>query len=412
MALVVASRRHGRLCDLCASCFDSRNTKNYRYQGDHHNNLVDLERAADDDCYICVRLYADYQKAAETQSRRLAMINSHYRILPTHDLREWTLNFELSTRRRTIESQFVVLEHRQYPGRQLNDNFAPDMRDPRCIERARAWLHDCRKNHNCQAEHRTGRLEMHPTRLLHIRPSGNGLINVRLHYPRNKTRHVDYLTLSHMWGDQKFVTLTQENHNSFLQCIPMESLSRTFKDAIRVTLALGFKYLWIDSLCILQDDDQDWKNESESMAHIYKNAVCNLCASGSTSRSTGLLKKNRATNPLPPVIHFEGRGPHQTKVISESAPWQSLRDAPLYRRAWVLQEQILVRSPRSHRYAAKSFLRLLVLFTLVTTRFTGNAQKYTRTRYGLWVGQSTWVDPTLQRAAPSNADFHKRRRMR
>jgi hypothetical protein len=383
MAMVIAPRRHGRLCDLCASCFDSRNTKNYTYHGEHHDNAVDLERAAEDGCYICVRLYSDYQKAVGTQPRRLALLSSQYHILPTHDLREWTLNFELCIRRRTIESQFVILEHRQYPGRQLNDNFAPDMRDPRCISMARTWLHDCRKHHNCQAERQIHHMDVNPTRLLYIKPSATGRISVRLHYPRNTARHMEYLTLSHMWGDQKFLTLTQENHDDFLDYIPMESLSRTFKDAIRITVALGFKYLWIDSLCIIQDDAQDWNAESENMAHIYKNAVCNLCASGSDSQRTGLLKRNRASNPLPPVIHFDGRGPNQVKVISESMPWQSLRDGPLYRRAWVLQEQILVCLPSSHRDIANGLLRQLVLFTLVTIRCTGNAQKSTQTKSGL-----------------------------
>jgi hypothetical protein len=52
-------------------------------------------------------------------------------------------------------------------------------------------------------------------------------------------------------------------------------LCKTYKDAIALTHALGISFLWIDSLCIIQDDAADWEAESGNMASIYENSY--LC---------------------------------------------------------------------------------------------------------------------------------------
>jgi hypothetical protein len=70
-------------------------------------------------------------------------------------------------------------------------------------------------------------------------------------------RETRYLTLSHCWGGKIFTTLTRSNFTEFLSRIPTESLSKTFREAITITRTLGFKYLWIDSLCIIQGDEAD-----------------------------------------------------------------------------------------------------------------------------------------------------------
>ena len=71
-----------------------------------------------------------------------------------------------------------------------------------------------------------------------------------------------YLALSHCWGSSGVpVMTTVENLKSFLSSIPFESLPRSFRDATTITREMGFRYLWIDSLCIIQDDRDDWKRE-------------------------------------------------------------------------------------------------------------------------------------------------------
>lgn len=340
---VMASRKH-QLCRTCATRFDNPQTEKFEYEGTHHERYAELDRSADRGCYICVRLRIEIQKTLGSNARP-SLRGSTYQVRPTHDLREWKLDIDLDLDHRTVHAHFIVVDHLQYPGEHFRGHISPNTRDPECMSLARAWLRECKENHTCQTACRSTIQGIYPTRLLQIRRSRNGSMKIRLQYPRVLPGEVEYLTLSHMWGKQKFLKLTTQNHDDLLDSIPLGSLSQTFRDALTVTAELGFQYLWIDSLCILQDDEQDWKNESGRMASIYKNAACNLCASASASDRNGLLSESRALDPLPPLLHFDGDTPQRTKLLSEIKPWNWLRDSPLYGRAWVLQEQILVGTP-------------------------------------------------------------------
>ncbi len=62
------------------------------------------------------------------------------------------------------------------------------------------------------------------------------------------------------------------------QAITWAMLSKTFQDAIIITHELGLRYIWIDSLCIIQDDTSDWEEESKKMAAIYGNSKVTIAA--------------------------------------------------------------------------------------------------------------------------------------
>lgn len=285
------------------------------------------------------------EKTLGTHNTRQPFRGWCYRVRPTHDLREWKLDFDLELGDRTVQVQFIVLDHLQYSPNDLKCQISSNSTYQERMSLARAWLQNCRSHHHCQTACQNTMRGIYPYRLLKIRRSRSGAMHVRLQYSHDLPSDVEYLTLSHMWGDQKFLTVTSANHDQFLHQVPLQSLSQTFQDALQVTIELGFQYLWIDSLCILQDDQDDWQKESQRMAYIYKNAACNLCASVPGSKEQGLLTKARAVNPLPPLIHLDGDSSSRTKLLSETKPWTFLRNSPLYRRAWVLQEQLLVRIP-------------------------------------------------------------------
>lgn len=97
----------------------------------------------------------------------------------------------------------------------------------------------------------------------------------------------EYLTLSHCWGQKHFTTLTRESFHSFLCEIPTDLLTKTFKDAIAITRKLGFRYIWIDSLCIFQGDLSDWRAESALMANVYGNSTLNIAAADAPDGDTG-----------------------------------------------------------------------------------------------------------------------------
>lgn len=82
-----------------------------------------------------------------------------------------------------------------------------------------------------------------------------------------------YAALSHCWGRSQLLRLTSDTKNMLLQGIELSSLPTTFQHAIAVVRLLGIRYLWIDSLCIIQDSVTDWEIESALITNVYDHAV-------------------------------------------------------------------------------------------------------------------------------------------
>ncbi|OCL04920.1 hypothetical protein AOQ84DRAFT_414846, partial [Glonium stellatum] len=110
-----------------------------------------------------------------------------------------------------------------------------------------------------------------PTRLIELNQGVTRLCN-----PRDMAASPRYATLSHCWGGLNIFKLEKDNLESLYRDIPVKRLCKTFRDAIVVTRALGLSYLWIDSLCIVQDDKREWHRESALMSGVYGNATVNI----------------------------------------------------------------------------------------------------------------------------------------
>jgi Heterokaryon incompatibility protein (HET) len=87
-----------------------------------------------------------------------------------------------------------------------------------------------------------------------------------------------YITLSHRWGSPQPFKTTQASLSAHSMSIPFTRLPKTFTDAINVAQALAVKYIWIDSICIVQDSQDDWRRQSEQMGSIYQMSLCTLAA--------------------------------------------------------------------------------------------------------------------------------------
>ncbi|KAH7319493.1 heterokaryon incompatibility protein-domain-containing protein [Rhexocercosporidium sp. MPI-PUGE-AT-0058] len=98
-----------------------------------------------------------------------------------------------------------------------------------------------------------------------------------------------YATLSHCWGNTSHCIATKDTLSDKKACIPMSNLSRTYADAVTVTRAFGLKYLWIDSLCIIQDSVDDWERESAKMCWVYGSAYVTFAATSASDGDAGFL---------------------------------------------------------------------------------------------------------------------------
>ena len=159
-----------------------------------------------------------------------------------------------------------------------------------------------------------------------------------------------YATLSHRWGDSSPLTTTKATLKNRLQGIPLSSLPRTFQDAVLITRQLGLQYLWIDSLCIIQDDTTDWEIESVKMASIYQGAQFTIAAAAAQDGHGGCLF------PRKPAVKLELESPKSpqrsakpgtnTPIVYlriQASENRSIAQSSLGRRGWALQEALLSR---------------------------------------------------------------------
>lgn len=128
----MASQKY-RLCRTCAALFDNPQTEDFQYEGEHHANDAELELSADRGCYICVRLRIEVHKTPKSQSTRPRLRSSQFQVTPTHDLREWKLDFDLELGDQTLQAHFVVLDHLRYPQEDFRCQISPNTLDPNCM---------------------------------------------------------------------------------------------------------------------------------------------------------------------------------------------------------------------------------------------------------------------------------------
>ncbi len=217
------------------------------------------------------------------------------------------------------------------------------------LNTARRWLQHCMVHHGvCRSDQDE---TFRPTRLLYL-----GDNSICLHTHLEMPQRVQCLTLSHCWGKFHIVRLLERNEYDFRCAILPSELSHTFSDAVRITRHLGFSYLWIDSLCIIQDSPQDWEHEAKLMGKVYRNAVCNIAASDAPDGRHGCLYPRNPRTLQPETIPNRRPGvaaAEEEYIINQTDIYQtpnpnsvSLDSDPthiLYTRAWVLQEALLAR---------------------------------------------------------------------
>jgi hypothetical protein len=121
-----------------------------------------------------------------------------------------------------------------------------------------------------------------PTRVIDV---STHVKDVRLYETQNESDY--YVSLSHCWGKARAITTTSETLVKNSQIITWDCLPKTFQDAVTIVRRLGLKYLWIDSLCIIQDDPEDWSRESGKMVAVYQNAYLTIAATKSADDDGG-----------------------------------------------------------------------------------------------------------------------------
>ncbi|KAF2734220.1 HET-domain-containing protein [Polyplosphaeria fusca] len=228
----------------------------------------------------------------------------------------------------------------------------PDLAAPSNFGISRKWLHDCQNLHEkCLSQ----ALQQLPSRVIDVGPA-DGSQPPRLMLSLEMKD--EYTALSHCWGGKISSVLLNDNIESYQHALPYESFPANFQHAIAITRHLGKRYLWIDSLCIIQDSKRDWEIESKKMYQVYRNSTLTISAMASRSSTHGILTEEpiKAIEEPPICLSTRANGSENEFVHIErmSHDEESLRSldisAPLSRRGWVLQESVL--SPRLLYYGS------------------------------------------------------------
>lgn len=260
-----------------------------------------------------------------------------------------------------------------------------------CAETIKPWLKECLEQHSsCKTASATHTPKPLPKRVLDVADQ-----KVVLTEPGSKKGL--YVALSHSWGKAEVLTTTIQTLADRKQKILTKALPRSFHEAVMITRALGLRYLWIDSLCIIQDDPKDWAEQVATMGEVYGNCFLNIAATRSSRPLDGFISPHyvfsdtlawsQEGQPLPgndaaskpvsknrimafesyPVSIQEESNPYHGKLrvrLALNSPHDSVlttcwnpafkAEAPLFSRAWAYQERCL--APRTVHFHANELV--------------------------------------------------------
>jgi hypothetical protein len=163
-----------------------------------------------------------------------------------------------------------------------------------------------------------------------------------------------YICLSHSWGRPKIPPplTTVATYDDRISGIAWSTLPKTFQDTIDLARQLSIRYVWIDTLCIIQDDENDWAEQAALMASIYANSYLTIAAASAIDCHSGLCSSSATPQPFTKLEGHYSKDLYAHRLMPHVNDGQFIIGAeyPLLTRAWVYQERIL--SPRVLYFAS------------------------------------------------------------
>lgn len=236
-----------------------------------------------------------------------------------------------------VTGSLTLMEHCSAPYPHSAQAFHSPGTNDQSLMLVNHWTKTCLASHQI-CNHRQTR--QYPSRLLSIAKD-----SVRLVQTIDWPDRPHYATLSHCWGNKKFLKLFTTNLEELQRCIPADSLTKTFTDAIKISRSAGIAYLWIDSLCIIQDDHHDWEVESSRMTSVYGGSSLNIAASSARDGTEGcFLKPDEYFAGFAAEICIDGQK-RACDFIQVDEYSYCVSGSHLASRGWALQEKVL--APRT-----------------------------------------------------------------
>ncbi|KAL0934520.1 HET domain-containing protein [Colletotrichum truncatum] len=255
--------------------------------------------------------------------------------------------FHHSTAHEDLSTQILFYNHfgseSPWEGLPYDEDISKTAGSKECLVLLKYWMEMCEASHeSCSSE----KAALLPTRVLDVSSSQPRLIIAET-LSRRTGR---FIALSHCWGTSQPLRTLKDNIGLHHEGIDLGTLPQTFQDAVAVTRHLGIQYIWIDSLCIVQDDALDWEREAARMGDIYGSAHLVLGASSAAGGAEGFLGRrahhweSKVTVPSPDG----SRGKceiHCRPLLDHPMPNARAPSSrgPLETRGWTFQERVLAK---------------------------------------------------------------------
>jgi len=199
------------------------------------------------------------------------------------------------------------------------------------VDRAKQWMHECADHEVCRLE--SSRFKSLPTRLVDLQSEGSpGVVRIVDSADLDPNTSQDYVAVSYLWTEHE-LKLSASRLSEMERILPLEELSPALNEAIAKAQQSGFRYMWVDSLCVLQDSEKDKRHECHKMADVFRNAALTMTLHQFTKKQGGSERSDHG-----------GTDAGQTRLANSLPIIDFLTPGLAYdTRAWVLQEQLLSR---------------------------------------------------------------------
>jgi hypothetical protein len=209
------------------------------------------------------------------------------------------------------------------------------------------WIERCDINHNCKPENVSLPLRLVDVEIQKDRHGCNDPNTLRLDCTLTR-KDERYAALTHRWGEpdlhERFC-LSHENLERWKDHLDLRMLPRTLQDAVKVARGLGIRYLWIDTLCIIQDDDVDLQAQIRKMEDVFRCAYVTLSATCATGTTDGFFKRQDSQRRHYPLHVANKSGSLGRFYLCDPIDdfKRDVEQSALSRRGWIFQERALSR---------------------------------------------------------------------
>lgn len=348
------------LCTACERIFeDFVQDSNKR---PHHETVADLESAAANYCWFCVIVLEELRRITMQSVDHIAIKRPLLQWSGFKNSSQSVSGVRISNRGTGIPKvncsfYFLPISSRALCELEMagekdplfgighhSDRIIPsNTGDPAVGKLALSWLKRCLNAHEKCDRNRDSK--WFPPRLLDVTAQNPRLVITKIEPPKGP-----FATLSHCWGtNPTFLRLTGDRLEDMRVGIPLKDLPENFRNAVQICQSLQVKYLWIDSLCIIQSGEgskMDWLHHVTTMRSIYSNSIVNIASTRAADATKSCFVERDPLHIKPHVINC--RTPFSSKsdtvphlVVYAELPRRGHQLTPLASRGWVLQERIL-----------------------------------------------------------------------